>query len=204
MGGFSATERKRNEESQSYSQPIAHPAVMYPGFPPTYPTANPYMMHQGMMNPQRMLPPSILHGQTHPPIERGSPWIPTHASFPVHPHPSAEGTHLQTRRSIPEGRRQAVKLTLPPPGVKLGILLNDCPILSLPELKKLAEDSPLCPQIPLSFQTNCIILSLESRTIGYAEPKNARQCATLIAMAREDYGNQLEVVLLQKNMTEAH
>ena len=200
--GFSATERENKEESQSHRKPIAQPAGMYPGFPPFYPTANQEMMHQGMMNPHMMLPPSNTHGQTYPPIERGSPWIPTHGPSPVYPHPSAEGTHPQPRRSIPQGRRQLVKLTLPPPGVKLGILLNDCSIFGLPELKKLTEDSPLCTQIPLSFQKKCIILSLESRALGYAEPKNARPCATLIAMSREDCGNQLEVVLLQKNTTE--
>ena len=200
--GSSITERERNE--RSYHQPIAHPAGMYPGFPPFYPTANPEMMYQGMMNPQMMPPPSITHGQTHPPNERGSPWIPTHASFQVHPHPSAEDTRMQPRRSIPQGKRQLVKLTLPAPGVKLGILLDDCPIFGLPELKKLAEDSPLCTQIPSSFQTSCVILSLESRAIGYAEPKNARQCIRLIAKSREDYGDQLEVVLLQKNTAEAH
>ena len=56
---------------------------------------------------------------------------------------------------FPKGRCHRVILTLPPPDTKLGILLDDNITFGLPELKSVATNSPIRPQIPEDFQSKC-------------------------------------------------
>mmetsp|Transcript_21514 Transcript_21514/g.38933 ORF Transcript_21514/g.38933 Transcript_21514/m.38933 type:complete len:715 (-) Transcript_21514:63-2207(-) len=114
-------------------------------------------------------------------------------------------TSSEPMHPIPQGACLRVILTLPPPSVKLGILLDDNTTFGMPELKSVAKNSPIRSQIPVAFHRNSCVVSLSSQAIGHAEPKTARKCADLISKSQEGRIKpvKLEVVLVQSKMSTA-
>ena len=72
--------RMRTTQSQVNLPPTPQPTMMYPGFPPTYQTANPQYMHPHVANPATM--PPAMYAPMHSPFDGGGvSWIPGNAPF---------------------------------------------------------------------------------------------------------------------------
>mmetsp|Transcript_33202 Transcript_33202/g.59805 ORF Transcript_33202/g.59805 Transcript_33202/m.59805 type:complete len:780 (-) Transcript_33202:33-2372(-) len=174
---------------------------------------NPQMANSQMMNPQMMNPQMMYWGQPSPHLNLMQGMIPplvqaAQANIAAQRMMMMMGqgtsrTELNPTPPIPPGNCHQVILTLPPPSMKLGILLDDNTIFGLPELKSVATNSPIRNQIPEVFHRDCCIVSLKSQAIGHVEPKNAQECATLIAKSQEGLTKpvKLEVVLVQTKKT---
>ena len=78
-----------------------------------------------------------------------------------------------------------VILALPPPSMKLGLVLGDCPKLGLPVMKHMWPNSPVFHQFPVELRSNVLIASLKSEAIGFVQPRTAEECSSLIYKSQE-------------------
>jgi len=95
-----------------------------------------------------------------------------------------------------------VCISLPPPDTKLGISIGYNSTQSMPELKNVADNSPIRTHFPQNLTKNCCIVSFKSEVMGQVQPKTVEECVSYITKlhgettAIQDGGNKLEMVLL--------
>ena len=92
-----------------------------------------------------------------------------------------------------------VVLTLPPIQRELGLLFDDNHHFRLPELKCVADTSPILKQLPKQFHKDICIASMKAENIGHVQPKSAQHCSTLLTKAQESEGTPrtLELVVIR-------
>jgi len=80
-----------------------------------------------------------------------------------------------------------VTLDLPPFPAKLGIRVEYNSTFGYPEIKYVIPNLPLASQIPLDFQKDCFITSIESDLSGRVTPTSVKHCGEIFDSARRHY-----------------
>eukprot|EP00581_Thalassiosira_minuscula_P011088 CAMPEP_0183717904 /NCGR_PEP_ID=MMETSP0737-20130205/11334_1 /TAXON_ID=385413 /ORGANISM="Thalassiosira miniscula, Strain CCMP1093" /LENGTH=1299 /DNA_ID=CAMNT_0025947381 /DNA_START=283 /DNA_END=4182 /DNA_ORIENTATION=+ len=100
------------------------------------------------------------------------------------------------------GRDRRLVVLEYPSDQRLGLTLHDNASMGMPELSKIAPNSPVLHQIPMGFRQECCIGYLKSENFGHAQPKTANECVELIAMSKAGKTKmvRMDVLLIKKDM----
>ena len=127
-----------------------------------------------------------------------------------------EDQALQTKQPaaavVPENQQQQrlepvkVLLTIPSDeSIKLGMILQDNHVYSLPELVDLSIDSPIQKQIATEYQRGCCVVSLKSHKIGgQVSIKSAEHFQELIIKCRTKRRRHLTVEMVMMQIPVEH